>query len=300
VRLRALVVAGIVSIASVATADETATIELRSFSLATPPGWVTTSGVDASRAAFAQLAEPILRKLVSTPPPVLLSVRAAAGATATDGRVRLFAAWALIAGDAAQVVLDLRGRHDAATWSVPPDFAVREVVALGPALVQGRAATRFTFDLTDGSRVMGTVFSLPDRPDALATIALVAADPAAPDLESITDATIASIAFGSREERRQSETEAASFRGYLRDKVWKLDGAPEGLLFIRRIALMAVLFCVLFGGQLKLAQIFVQKRNARHKAAGDDRELRSERFILPISIVSITLTALAVSWLVTA
>ena len=288
----------------VPTATSAEVVDLRAYSLAIPADWREIGDETALSEAYAKLAEPILASLIATPPPVLLSVRAARAAAPENGTAQLFASWVLISGDAEEAVVDLREQRDLETWSAAGSLPVQRIDSLMAIHVAGRPATRFTLALADGRIVDGAAFSLADRPDALAMIAIVGDQDDRKEIARSLDATIESIVLGDREEHRRREAsereEAGSLRSYLREQIWESEGASEGFLFFRRIALMAVLFCLFFGAQLQLLMIAAKKRAGTSEGDDETPEFRSEKFILPIAFLSITLTALIVSWLVQA
>lgn len=271
-------------------------LDVRDFSISAPSGW--SAPADASiEEGYERHAEPILQQLIATPPPVLSYVRSVRAVTSPDGRNIGVAASQLIAGDAEQTVLALRREADVAAWAPQDAVGVQSVLSLEADRVEHQPATRFRVELTDGTLVHGVAFALPDRPDALGTVVFVVGAPASFDPAVELRSSLDSIRIGSRER----ETPAAPDGGdTLRDTmraIWSPARASNSLVWLQRVAAMALIFCAIFASLLKLAVVFVRRR--REKAGADDTSERfhSEAFLLPIAFVSVTLTALIVLWL---
>jgi len=280
--------------AAISAHGAAAELSVNGFTVPTPEGWRARAEDEALRELFGRLAEPALHGLINTPPPALVAIRGVRVAASADGSSRLVASSLLIAGDAEQAVIALRNHADAEQWLPGTDFAVRSVIDLATTTVTHLPATRFAIELANGSRAAGIAFPLPDRPDALATVVLVN-DPPLP-LPSVAEqlALFKSIALTTKEEVQTKRT--PSWRDGLRKTVWEWEGATQGVLLVRRIAMMVVLFCAFFALQLKFAPTLLAKWSARRGAT--HKPIGVEKVVLPIALISITLTALIVSLLV--
>lgn len=267
-------------------------------------GWLPVEPDPDESERFSAIAEPLLQRLLGTPPPVLLSLRELTAAAFADGTARAVAATMIVGGLAEDAILGLRRISDADRLSVPPRFVVDTIVSMRSAWIDKRPATRFELALRQRNIVFGIVFPQVDRTDALAVIAFVAPISEADRFRREIDAMLDSLRFGVPDvdaDLSEGATTLQAIAETIRALLWGSVKDQDPLTWARRLAVMAVIFCLIFAATLRLAGHAVRRlRQSRGATDSGDEELlpvRSQLFLLPIAFFSISVTALIVMWL---
>ncbi len=279
-------------------------IQVADHSVQLADGWLPVEAAPDESRLFSAIAEPLLQRLLGTPPPVLLSVRDMTAAEAAAGGARAIAASLIVGGLAEDAILGLRRITEADRLSVPPRFVVDTIVSMRSAWIDKRPATRFELALRQRDVVFGIAFPQVDRTDAIAVIAFVAPLSEADRFRREIDAMLDSLRFGVPEidaDLSEGATTLQAIAETIRTLLWGSVRDQDPLTWARRLVVMAVIFCLIFAATLRLAGHAVQRlRQSRGGTDRGDEELlpvRSQLFLLPIAFFSISVTALIVMWL---